>query len=138
VSVTGSSITWVITSLAAGATDDLTFAVQVNPGTGGTHILNTGVFTEPGCTTAGGCSTNTTDNPVPPPTAPQAPTTTTTVPTTTVETAATGTIAGASSIHTGEPWAGSTPYVLVVLAFGFSLLGLGAVRRRRAARTPPA
>ena len=73
VSVTGSSISWVITSLAAGATYDLTFAVKVNAGTGGTHILNTGVFTEPGCTTAGGCSTNTTDNPVPPPTGSGAP-----------------------------------------------------------------
>jgi uncharacterized repeat protein (TIGR01451 family) len=146
VTVTGSSISWVISSLAAGATDDLTFAVKVNPGTGGTHILNTGVFTEPGCTTAGGCTTNTTDNPVPPPTAVVIPTTPTTVPpavTTptvppSVKTAAQGAIAGATTVHTGEPWAGSTPYVRAVFAFGLSLLGFGVVRRRRALRTPHA
>ena len=139
VSVSGSNVSWVVTNLPAGSTYDLTFAVKVNPGTGGTHILNTGVFTEPGCTTAGGCSTNTTDNPVPPPTASNPPTTVpTTVPTTTIKTAAAGVIEGATTVHTGEPFAGSTPYVLAVLAFGLSLLGLGAVRRRRAARTPTA
>jgi len=138
VTVTGSSISWVITNLPAGASYNLTFAVKVNPGTGGTHILNTGVFTEPGCTTAGGCSTNTTDNPVPPPTSAGTPTTTTTVPTTSVKTANGVAIKGASSVHTGEPWAGSSPYVLAVLAFGLSLLGLGAVRRRRATKAPTA
>lgn len=138
VTVTGSSISWVITSLAAGATDDLTFAVKVNPGTGGTHIVNTGLFTEPGCTTAGGCATNTTDNPVPPPTQPGTPTTTTTTVPPSVTTAAQGTIPGATTVHTGEPWAGSTPYVLAVVAFGLSLLGFGVARRRRAVRTPTA
>jgi len=138
VTVTGSSISWVITSLAAGATDNLTFAVEVNPGTGGTHILNTGLFTEPGCTTVGGCSTNTTDNPVPPPTQPGTPTTTTTTVPPSVKTAARGAIQGATTVHTGEPWAGSTPYVVTVGAFGLSLLGFGVVRRRRAARTPTA
>jgi uncharacterized repeat protein (TIGR01451 family) len=142
VSVTGSSISWVISNLAPGATDNLTFAVKVNAGTGGTHILNTGVFTEPGCTTPGGCSTNTTDNPVPPPTTPGTPTTTTTTtsPVTKVETGSAPTaINGATTVHTGEPWAGSTPYVLTALAFGISLLSLGAVvRRRRAGRVPTA
>ncbi|MGH9017556.1 MAG: hypothetical protein ACRDY1_07385 [Acidimicrobiales bacterium] len=137
-SVSGAEVSWVITGMPAGGSYALTFAVKVNPGTGGTHILNTGVYTEPGCTTAGGCKTNTTDNPVPPPVAAATPTTTTTVPTT-IRTAATGAIAGASTVHTGEPWAGSTPYVLAVLAFGLSLLGVGTVvRRRRAARTPAA
>jgi fimbrial isopeptide formation D2 family protein/uncharacterized repeat protein (TIGR01451 family) len=144
VAVTGSSIAWTISSLAAGATDDLTFTVTVNAGTGGTHILNTGVYTEPGCTTAGGCTTNTTDNPVPPPTSPSTPTTTTTTTTTSpVTKVSAGTtptaIKGASTVHTGEPWAGSTPYVLTALAFGISLLSLGTlVRRRRAARVPTA
>jgi uncharacterized repeat protein (TIGR01451 family) len=138
VAVSGSNISWIITNLPAGATYDLTFAVKVNPGTGGTQILNTGVYTEPGCTTVGGCSTNTTTNPVPPPTSSNTPTTTTTTnPTTTVKTAANGgAITDATTVHTGEPWAGSTPYVLAVLAFGLSLFGLGQVRRRRAARTP--
>jgi uncharacterized repeat protein (TIGR01451 family) len=141
VTVTGSNISWIITNLPAGATYDLTFAVKVNPGTGGTHILNTGVFTEPGCTTVGGCDTNTTDNPVPPPTSSKTPTTTTTtmVPTTTVKTTSTGgAIKNATTVHTGEPWAGSTPYVLAVLGFGLSLLGFGASRRRRSAKAPTA
>jgi hypothetical protein len=152
VTVTGSSIAWVITNMPGNSSDALTFAVTVNSGTGGTTINNTGTYTEPGCTTAGGCSTNTTHNPVPPPTTPGGPTTTTTVPTPTttptttpatpvpsVKTESTGgVITGASSVHTGEPWAGSTPYVLAVLAFGVSLLSLGQVRRRRAIRKPTA
>jgi MYXO-CTERM domain-containing protein len=47
-------------------------------------------------------------------------------------------IGGATTVHTGEPWAGSRPYVVVVFALGLSLLGLGEVRRRRALRTPRA
>jgi hypothetical protein len=43
-------------------------------------------------------------------------------------------------VHTGEPWAGSTPFVLAVLALGLSLLGLSGEirRRRRPARAPTA
>jgi hypothetical protein len=43
-------------------------------------------------------------------------------------------ISGATTVHTGEPWAGSTPYVLLVLGFGLSLLGFGGIRRRRVAK----
>jgi uncharacterized repeat protein (TIGR01451 family) len=144
VTIAGSDISWVITNLPAGSTYNLAFAVVVNPGTGGTHITNTGVYTEPGCTTAGGCSTNTTDNPVPPPTTPssQTPAPSAQTPTNPVTAAQTGaaptTIDGATTVHTGEPWAGSTPYVAVVFAFGLSLLGLGEVRRRRTVRRPTA
>jgi MYXO-CTERM domain-containing protein len=45
----------------------------------------------------------------------------------------------ATTVHTGEPWAGSTPYVLIVLALGLSLLGLGGeIRRRRTSQAPSA
>jgi hypothetical protein len=40
-------------------------------------------------------------------------------------------IAKATTVHTGQPWAGSRPYALVLGAGGLSLLGLGLVRRRR-------
>lgn len=40
-------------------------------------------------------------------------------------------ITGASVVHTGEPWAGSRPYVLAFGATGLMLFGLGMVRRRR-------
>jgi uncharacterized repeat protein (TIGR01451 family) len=141
VSVAGSAVSWVITGLPAGSTYALTFAVTVNSGATG-PITNTGLYTEPGCTTAGGCPTNTTVNPVPPPTAVGTPTTTPpTTPASPVTAADTDSppavIAGASTVHTGEPWAGSTPYVLIVLALGVSLLGLGGeVRRRRMAEAP--
>jgi fimbrial isopeptide formation D2 family protein/uncharacterized repeat protein (TIGR01451 family) len=151
VTVTGSAISWVITNMPAGATYALTFAVTVDSGATG-QITNTGLYTEPGCTTAGGCPTNTTTNPVTPPTStgtpttPAAPaTTTTTDPTPAPVTGSTtGTppapIAGATTVHTGEPWAGSTPFVLAVLALGLSLLGLSGEirRRRRPARAPTA
>jgi hypothetical protein len=51
-----------------------------------------------------------------------APTTTTTAP---------AQIAGATTPHTGEPWAGSAPYVAFVAASGAGLLVAGARRRRR-------
>lgn len=42
-------------------------------------------------------------------------------------------ITGATTVHTGEPWAGSRPYVMAVIAFGLSLIGLGFFERRRTA-----
>jgi hypothetical protein len=42
-------------------------------------------------------------------------------------------ITGATTVHTGEPWAGSRPYVVAVVAFGLSLMGLGFFERRRTA-----
>ncbi|HXQ44220.1 MAG TPA: hypothetical protein VN816_06250 [Acidimicrobiales bacterium] len=145
VSVNGSSISWVITNLPAGTTYALTFAVVVNSDATG-PITNTGLYTEPGCTTAGGCPTNTTDNPVPTPVPPVTkptvsppPSTVTSSPKAPVTSPAAGSaITGATSVHTGEPWAGSTPYVVTLLALGLSLLGLGQVRRRKATRAPTA
>jgi len=73
------------------------------------------------------------DDPIPPPpTAPTIPTTTTT--TTAPPTAAGGgksTISGATTVHTGEPWAGSTPFVAATAGLGAMLLGTGLLWRRR-------
>jgi len=154
VTVTGSHISWVITTMPGGATYGLTFAVKVNANATG-QVVNTGTYTDAGCTTAGGCSTNTTTNPIPPPTSSTPPATTppATTPPTTPTTPAPPTlpsvstpavtapvtepltaISGATTVHTGEPWAGSRPYVLLVFGFGLSLLGFGGIRRRRVAR----
>jgi len=42
-------------------------------------------------------------------------------------------VTGATTVHTGEPWAGSKPFVIVLIAFGLSLMGLGYFQRRRVA-----
>jgi hypothetical protein len=42
-------------------------------------------------------------------------------------------VAGATTVHTGEPWAGSKPFVVGLIAFGLSLMGLGYFERRRVA-----
>jgi hypothetical protein len=42
-------------------------------------------------------------------------------------------VTGASTVHTGEPWAGSKPFVIAMVAFGISLMGLGFFERRRMA-----
>jgi hypothetical protein len=50
-------------------------------------------------------------------------------------TAATAPVAvtGATTVHTGEPWAGSRPFEIALVAFGISLMGLGFFERRRLA-----
>jgi hypothetical protein len=60
---------------------------------------------------------------------------------TTGTTATTGTttpvaISGATTVHTGEPWAGSRPFEIVLIAFGLSLMGLGFFQRRRLSLRP--
>ena len=45
----------------------------------------------------------------------------------------TAAISGATTVHTGEPWAGSKPYEVALIAFGLSLMGFGLVQRRRLA-----
>lgn len=45
-------------------------------------------------------------------------------------------ISGATTVHTGEPWAGSKPYVIAVVAFGLALMGFGFFERRRAVVSP--
>jgi hypothetical protein len=42
-------------------------------------------------------------------------------------------VSGATTVHTGEPWAGSGPYLAALVAFGLSLVGLGYRQRRRTA-----
>ena len=84
------------------------------------------------CGAAGETSTLTTavTSPANPPTSPSS-----SVPI--VKTAATKTattaVSGASTVHTGEPWAGSKPFVVALVAFGLSLMGLGYFERRRMA-----
>jgi hypothetical protein len=41
-------------------------------------------------------------------------------------------ISGASTVHTGEPWAGSMPWALAVVGAGLGLLSLGRIKRRGA------
>lgn len=41
------------------------------------------------------------------------------------------TIDGATTVHTGEPWAGSRPAEMAVLLLGLGLVSVGEVRRRR-------
>jgi hypothetical protein len=60
-------------------------------------------------------------------------TTASTSPSTAATAANTSAISGASTVHTGEPWAGSKPYVVALIALGFSLMGFGFFERRRIA-----
>ncbi|HUO49278.1 MAG TPA: prealbumin-like fold domain-containing protein, partial [Acidimicrobiales bacterium] len=48
-------------------------------------------------------------------------------------TPSTAAVSGATTVHTGEPFAGSAPYVLATMGLGTGLLGFGIVRRRRLA-----
>jgi hypothetical protein len=41
---------------------------------------------------------------------------------------------GATNARTGEPWAGSKPYEVVLAGLGILLVGIGAIMRRRATR----
>jgi hypothetical protein len=40
-------------------------------------------------------------------------------------------VSGATTVHTGEPWAGSLPYVIGALLAGLALVATGALARRR-------
>ncbi len=73
-----------------------------------------------------------------PPTSPSSSTpvvTASTTPTAAPLTAAplTAAISGATTVHTGEPCAGSKPYEVALIALGLSLMGLGFFQRRRLA-----
>jgi hypothetical protein len=45
-------------------------------------------------------------------------------------------VAGATSVHTGEPWAGSKPWLIAVLALGLALTAMGQTMRRRSRTNP--
>lgn len=53
-------------------------------------------------------------------------------PQTTVPVSAPQAVDAATTIHTGEPFAGSKPFEVALAATGFVLVGLGALKRRRA------
>ena len=40
-------------------------------------------------------------------------------------------VVGATTVHTGEPFAGSKPYVVLLASVGFALVALGTLKRRR-------
>jgi len=67
VSFAGGTVTWTLTSVAAGATGNLTFQASVDSGTAeGTTVSNSATFTNvntPGCSTST-CTSNTVTNPV--------------------------------------------------------------------------
>jgi uncharacterized repeat protein (TIGR01451 family)/fimbrial isopeptide formation D2 family protein len=120
-------ITWTVAAgVPAGATVTLGFAVTLSPtAAAGTTITNTARWTGQGCATAGGCTTDTA--------------------TTGVSAAAPSPriaggsgsqpIPGATTVHTGEPWAGASRWAGLVLALGGLLLAAGLVRRRRGVRS---
>ncbi len=147
VSEGGGVVRWIGVSVAAPAgsspgTATLTFEVTVNAADGdGQVIANTAAFTNehtPSCTTAT-CTTNTVHLTVVAPAiasqssgpAPVVKAASSTSPT--AATPATA-IAGATTVHTGKPWAGSQPIVLAVLTGALAFLGLGERRRRRSHR----
>ena len=66
-------------------------------------------------------------------TAPSVTTTTTATAGTPAPTPAVAAVPGATSVHTGEPWAGSHPYLVLLFATGLGLLATGLIRRRRSA-----
>jgi hypothetical protein len=70
-----------------------------------------------------------------PPTSPTSshPVVTTSASGTSGSTATQAAVTGATTVHTGEPWAGSKPFVAALIAFGLSLMGLGFFQRRRMA-----
>ncbi|HUO49458.1 MAG TPA: SpaA isopeptide-forming pilin-related protein [Acidimicrobiales bacterium] len=60
--------------------------------------------------------------------------TATVVPTAAAGGSSSSAVTGATTVHTGEAFAGSAPYVAAMAALGGSLVGVGLIRRRRTAR----
>jgi hypothetical protein len=107
-----------LTAIPPGKTVTLTYSVTVDPSPTGAIVSSTswGGDTCPGPSPglAQGCTPNVTTNP----TSVQPP------------------IQQVTTVHTGEPWAGSRPLVLVGGATGAILIGLGSLRRRQVRREP--
>ncbi|HAM01540.1 MAG TPA: hypothetical protein DCQ30_04845, partial [Acidimicrobiaceae bacterium] len=59
-------------------------------------------------------------------------TTVSTVTPTPSSTVPSGPVHDATAVHTGEPWAGSKPYELLIGALGVLLMAVGEHKRRRA------
>ena len=105
----------------------LTFEAVVNQNdTNGQVIPNFALFSNentPSCTDPN-CDTNTVTLTVAVPATTPSPTTTTTL----------APVVGATTVHTGKPWAGSMKIELMVAGFGLGLIGLGERQRRRQRR----
>jgi len=135
VSESGGAVTWTGINVTGGETVSISFQVTVSASDqNGARITNFAVFTNEGtptCTTST-CHTNTvtltvvhhasasSTTPTPPTTTPTTPT----APPTPTR------ISAATTVHTGEPWAGSLFAELGVLGAGFSLLAVGEWLRR--------
>jgi uncharacterized repeat protein (TIGR01451 family) len=141
VSVASGMVTWTGLDIAPGQTLAVSFKVVVNAtDTNGQKIDNVAEFTNrgtPTCTTEM-CSTNTVTLTVVSHTSaatssstPTLTSTSTSTPTPTTTPTPPSRISEASTVHTGEPWAGSLWAEMAVLGTGLSLLGLGVWLRRR-------
>jgi uncharacterized repeat protein (TIGR01451 family) len=143
----GTTVTWSPVTVGVGPAHavTLTFQVSVNANDrNGQIIANVAVFTNEGTPSCTGptCTTNTVTAVVTAPTS--SPTTSTSTTTTQPKSGSpspttppkvpTGPITGATTVHTGEPWAGSGRWELGATAAGLGLLVAGAMRRRRWAR----
>jgi len=136
--VTWSGVDVAADSGTAPGTATLTFDVVVGTSDpSGEVISNVASFTNehtPSCT-ATTCATNTVTLTVVVPVVSSASGTASSPPA--VVKAATSTplapVPGATTVHTGKPWAGSRPYEVAAFAFGLLLVGFGT-RRRRVAR----
>lgn len=83
------------------------------------------------------CSVSFVDTPIPT-SGPQTPPTasaggSSTAPTSPSTAAAGSNVQSATTVHTGEPWAGSTPFELALSTLGAAMIGTGLVWRRRRA-----
>ena len=123
-SESGGTVTWSGLNVATGSANALTVTFQVtvdSTDTNGEVLSNVAAFTNagtPGCTTVT-CPTNTvTLTVIVPATAP----------------AQSPPIVAATTVHTGEPWAGSRLIELIVLGLGLSLVAIGELGRRRMRR----
>ena len=143
-------VTFTLSSVAAGASGlVLTFRTTVATTATG-DVTNTATYSDLGGCTGASCSTNTVRNPISNPavaaqkavkpvtsaTGKSNNNSASTTQTGTVVSGAKNTpVVGATSVHTGEPWAGTKVLVIIAMAFGLCLVALGETIRRRSRRS---
>jgi uncharacterized repeat protein (TIGR01451 family) len=128
----GDGIVTYTVNLAAGSTGTVAFDVTVNNVANGTVIPNAASYTNiNGCTTSPNCTTNVVANVVeaPAPAAAVSASPTKSHPATPAVAATP--VAQATTVHTGEPFAGTAPLAAAIAAAGALLLGAGGLMRRR-------
>jgi len=132
------TVEWSGLDLSSGTSGTLSFEVTVNNTDHNAMVIsNTADFTNvgdaPACTSSM-CPTNTVHLTVSVPTT--APILVITKPIKKVTTTPLAKIPSSTTVHTGEPWSGSTPYEAGVVVVGFGLIAEG-LRRRRHLRSVP-